>query len=381
MLFIFFSTVRHLRTGNLFGNDGAMHLAEELYSSIGHSHSHHHHGHGHDHEHSKNAVVSAHYGNESDDELDEEQLRQKYARLPLIKFELACCGITGEGIQLLLKALAHKATLRILDLSDNDLSGAKETDALTMCLLELHLKELYLNRCKLGTIGASKIMRLYAGLYHVMDGSIVNDGVCSDMRQESLVTEHSITTTGTVDGFNKDPLKMMGFGGIMNAVDGLDGNESIRVEEERHMIESGSAADVIRVLGLSGNHIHNAIGRDLASLMRHNSTLALLDLGFNSITDTIKKKVNSSLVVVSTSSDAKKLSSLHINLQGNECDQSLFETPGLARSKTTFEFARSTAVGDYSHVPSQDISVYKKRLQNSLMAYREDPVRTQNFIS
>ena len=106
--------------------------------------------------------------------------------------------------------------------------------------------------------------------------------------------------------------------------------------------------------------------------------LAFLDMGFNNITDAVKKHVVGSLTVVSTSSDDKKLRDLHINMVGNPCDQSLFETPSLTRSKVTFQFALSG--GSHSHVPKQEVGAFKQRLEYSLQSHRANPTPIPNFI-
>ena len=139
----------------------------------------------------------------------------------------------------------------------------------------------------------------------------------------------------------------------------------------------------IRVLSLSGNEISNSIGPTLDHFLKHNMRIAILDLGFNNITnDIINTMPEKGLpTILSSSSEDMKLRSLHINLQGNQCSQSLFETPGLARSKITFAFARVGVDGDMSHVPSKDVKEYKKRMVAEQDFYEKDPVRDINFVA
>jgi Leucine-rich repeat (LRR) protein len=391
-------------SGNNLGDEGAKFLAEEMFTSTGHRHGHHRHGHGHDHQHGAGVAVSAHYGNEDNAEEEEEEMRLKRERVPLVKLELCSCGLGKDGVRALLDALRFKTALTHLDLSENDFSDKEASAVLAEGVRRMHLKELHLDLCRLGTMGARKVLRTFTpgapvridakdtlgagSTYSAVSGPSLSPGGGGGGGGGGGQPKSPGSTSGPGFLGLSDPFgtlenyKSVGPEGSVESL-GLAGGDSLTLATEPTLppaeLEAASrAVDAIRVLSLSGNDVHNPVGKDLFWLLERNMNLAFLDMGFNNITDAVKKHVVGSLTVVSTSSDDKKLRDLHINMVGNPCDQSLFETPSLTRSKVTFQFALSG--GSHSHVPKQEVDAFKQRLEYSLQSHRANPTPIPNFI-
>ena len=393
-------------SGNPFGDKGACALAEELYASTGHSHEHHSHGHAH-HEHAAGALVSAHYIDDAKDEESEENNRRLKPKLPLESLELCSCGFKEEGLSMLLSALRSKPSLTTLDLSENDFSDTKASAVLAEGVRRLSLRSLRVNICNLGTIGARKLIRSFTpGAPVRVDVKKPTTRNCNNQEHGDKTviptydqymgpTVHSMPNRNTpVSGGDASPMKVNNLGltdpfgtldsykGVSETPDSTDDGEkaacpTIPLSEQ---VESMKAIESIRVLSLSGNAIGNPVGMDLRWLLERNMHLSLLDLGFNKITDAIKEDVIPALTVQSSSDDSKKARDLHINMVGNLCDQSIFETPNLTRSKVTFAYALSSG-NDLTHVPKAELPVFRARLQSSLLASRQDPVPTSNCIA
>ena len=111
----------------------------------------------------------------------------------------------------------------------------------------------------------------------------------------------------------------------------------------------------LRALYLANNDIHDSVVSSLCPMLQQNMVLEHLDLGFNQLTDAITPSLKETVAVTSTSSLAAKVSSLSVNLLGNNCDKYALDLPGMSRSKIVFRFGVNASLADgmndgYSHI-------------------------------
>jgi Ran GTPase-activating protein (RanGAP) involved in mRNA processing and transport len=111
----------------------------------------------------------------------------------------------------------------------------------------------------------------------------------------------------------------------------------------------------LQSLYLSGNDINDSAGEALCNMLQNNVFLEILDLGFNQFTDHHSVLFRKTITVTSVTEATKKAFELHINMLGNDCDPYIFETPGMARAKSTFKFGiksnyKDPLNGGFSHI-------------------------------
>lgn len=140
--------------------------------------------------------------------------------------------------------------------------------------------------------------------------------------------------------------------------------------------------NILKSLLLAENEIKDSVDEPLSEYLRVNTSLEVLDLGYNCLTSAGLKRSKLALRVESTSSMERKLKELHINLVGNPCGPYELEYPGMARSKNLLRYGQELLDGDefrhhISHSAYEDYWQRRKRLSEiSTEKWREI-----NFIS
>ena len=123
----------------------------------------------------------------------------------------------------------------------------------------------------------------------------------------------------------------------------------------------------LRALYIADNQIHDRTAEHLSRLLRVNMVLEVLDLGFNLFTPACAEDMQRAKGVTSGDRKEKKLLDLTVNMVGNDCDPYILDTPGMARSKSTFRFGVKASTEDdlnqgFSHVPENARKLHLLRL-------------------
>jgi Ran GTPase-activating protein (RanGAP) involved in mRNA processing and transport len=205
---------------------------------------------------------------------------------PLRCLDVSTCEVTIASAISLLSAIASKATMISVDLSDNNLHGSiAQMKELSATLPTSCLQHLNLSRCRLGVHGSCSLF-------------------------SALLTNTSL-----------------------------------------------------KVLIVAENEIKDSVDEPLSEFLRANSTLEVLDLGYNGLTSGGLRKSKGALSVQSSSSLEQKLNELHINLIGNPCGPYELEYPGMARSKALLRYGQERLDGEefLFHISSSAFEDYWQR--------------------
>jgi hypothetical protein len=253
--------------------------------------------------------------------------------------DLSGCGINYTGFAHIMMAVKELPALTSLDISNNMIESknaeemlsnnpsymssnqqqnsswiSSETNLPTLAELfestiqHCGLRVWKLNRCNLSSSFASQLFEAIAGL-------MVNQRSISSTTDQP---EHSCSTT-------------------MESIIG----------------------QTIEGLHLNSNSIGDSVIPALMRCLSMNSSLQILDLGCNKLTDHISFAKNTifptATAVLPSSSEERKLLELHINLAGNPCDPEALEAPYRARAKMTFKHGINASKEDlfnqgYSHI-------------------------------
>lgn len=217
---------------------------------------------------------------------------------PLKRLDISCCGIEWPGCRSIIMATSTRPCIKYLDISDNNMTTSpheegfiyfKRDEEFTRAFSSCCYEEFHANRCHLGTDGAIEIFKLLTEVTSEINTSL---------------TERIPPTFTTI-------------------------------------------GSTLKVLTLSGNDIHDPASSYLRHFVTTNHTLQVLDLGFNAFTDKSKNDFSRAVQVTINSIPEMKLCSLHINMIGNSCYQYILGTPGLAKSKISFQFG-TTGRDDYN---------------------------------
>jgi Ran GTPase-activating protein (RanGAP) involved in mRNA processing and transport len=158
------------------------------------------------------------------------------------------------------------------------------------------------------------------------------------------------------------------------------------IPQESESSTSSHLLKALRFLSLAGNEISDSIAPALGGMLANNISLEMLDLGYNSFTNSCATYFAAATQVTSTSSEEMKVYPLHVNLIGNKCDPYLLETPGMARSKLHFLFGTQANREDasscgYSHIDSRVRGKFIMQKQLDELYRKSFPVQPINHIS
>lgn len=260
--------------------------------------------------------------------------------IPLRYLDVSSCRMGSTGLMHLLSNIKFLSTLRILDLSNNNI-GPRPLQA----------------------------QRGKGGKGHEDDAASVSSGDTST-RQDDMeeIAEMLKGFTLTELKMNNCRLYTKGTNAIINAM--ADTSE-------------GCCGATLLVLQLSGNEIYDSFSSTLLTFLHSNATLQVLDLGFNRFTNQFNDRVRGVYQTTSTSRDEFKLNNLTVNLVGNECDRLLLDTPGLSRAKSTniFRPSQHSSTSSYDHISLHARSGYLARLKFDNETYARRPTAKINFIA
>jgi Ran GTPase-activating protein (RanGAP) involved in mRNA processing and transport len=136
---------------------------------------------------------------------------------------------------------------------------------------------------------------------------------------------------------------------------------SKKVEEllsELRYMSAGTCGSVLKTLLLSENDVQDSVDEALYCFLSTNKKLALLDLGFNRISEMGLLKAKTAIRLPTSASADVKVSELHINMMGNKCGQYALEYPGKARAKVTYQYGRELFDDPCHHISADAISDY-----------------------
>jgi Ran GTPase-activating protein (RanGAP) involved in mRNA processing and transport len=138
----------------------------------------------------------------------------------------------------------------------------------------------------------------------------------------------------------------------------------------------------LKVLILAENEIKDSVDEPLSEYLRANTSLEVLDLGYNCLTSGGVRKSRGALAVQSNSSLERKVTELHINLIGNPCGPYELEYPGMARSKTLLRYGQERLDGEefLFHISGSSSEDYWQR-RKRMGEISTDTWSNINFIS
>lgn len=261
-------------------------------------------------------------------------------RLPLQTLDINGCGLSAKGATWIVQASACAKTVQYLDLSDNSL-GSDVRD-LARDLVRCQLSHLFLNRCRLGTKGASLVLR--------------------SLRNDVTSLEPVVADPDEANGADEDE------------DDGAGGGNIAALPEP----DFKPISYFLKYLQLSGNEIKDSILTALHDMLLHNDFIQHIDLGFNCLTETFNENMGrSAFEVLSNSSKQRKVNELNISFVGNSCGTSSIEMPGHYRSKTTLRYLSDEPIG----VAKNALESHKAQIGHSRRGLEYAPLLNINTIA
>jgi hypothetical protein len=260
--------------------------------------------------------------------------------IPLRYLDLSSCHMGSSGLMHLLSNIKFLDTLRVLDLSNNNIgprpfqAGKRDKD--------------YEDNDDLNSVSS-------------YDSSTRQDDMdaIADMLRGMSLTDLKM---------NNCRLYTKGANAVVNAL--ADTSE-------------GNCGASLMVLQLSGNEIYDSFASTLLTFLHANANLQVLDLGFNRLTKQFNDRIRGVYQTTSISPDEFKLNNLSVNFIGNECDRFLLDTPALARAKSTSIFRpnQHSSTVSYDHIPLHARDGYLARVKLENEVYARKPTAKINFVA
>lgn len=291
------------------------------------------------------------------------------------KLDLSNSGMKYQHLEKVPEHLHMAENLRHLNLSNNKLTdkAAKSVSALLMGKLWEGkvcppLEHVDLTNCGFTGVGCTELVTAAAQREKFQYLDLSNNSIGSDHAPD-FVKALAMCTLSDVR-MNMCNLGTKGAVAVFNAF--ADPNSKISLS--------------CQSLYLSGNEINDSAGPALCSMLENNMFLEILDLGFNLFTNDNAAIFKKAILVTSSTSEAKKAFELHINMMGNECDPYIFDTPGMARAKSTFKFGiqpnyKDPLNGGFSHITASSRGHFLVRKAVNVMHKEVSSANALNMIS
>lgn len=146
------------------------------------------------------------------------------------------------------------------------------------------------------------------------------------------------------------------------ALEALAAADGASPPASQHLLPAGGAIpykppqiDTLRALYLADNDIHDRVSSVIRDCLLANMTIAVIDLGFNKITNESRSQFQAATQVTSHDPLGKRMNDLHVNLIGNKGDEYAAGVPNRSRSKFNLRFGVTGSDADpyndgYTHI-------------------------------